>query len=81
MFIQYLYIDLKDFPKISSEVLADEVHIDYTDLLGGEPFTTTKEKQTAAWESQLSAYASSQHQATYVHSSAKIAIRWPITDA
>lgn len=39
--------------------------MDYTDLLGGEPFTTTGQRQQSAWEAQLDAYPSTQHSVRY----------------
>ncbi|KAJ6781770.1 hypothetical protein PWT90_08828 [Aphanocladium album] len=55
------HADRRMFAELSAEVFADQVEMDYTDLLGGEPFTTSGVKQAASWKAQLSGYASTQH--------------------
>ncbi len=61
MAVQYLYVDQRQFAKLSTEVFADHVDMDYTDLLGGAPYTTTGQKQATAWEAQMGGYSSTQH--------------------
>lgn len=59
-----LFLDLKEWKKIGEEVFAEELLVDYTSLLGGEPYTVTGGKQAETWEFQLRALDGWQHVTT-----------------
>lgn len=59
-----LLLDLKKWAQIGEEVFAETLLVDYTSLLGGEPYTITGVKQAETWEHQLRALDAWQHVTT-----------------
>ncbi|KAL1755553.1 hypothetical protein FB107DRAFT_248787 [Schizophyllum commune] len=56
-----LYVDTRQFDKIASDVLAEEVFVDYTSLLGGEPYAISNTEQAKWWEGMLTKLHALQH--------------------
>ncbi|KAL1701169.1 hypothetical protein EV121DRAFT_282845 [Schizophyllum commune] len=56
-----LYVDTRQFDKIASDVLAEELYVDYTSLLGGEPYTISNTQQAKWWEGMLTKQHALQH--------------------
>ncbi|KAI5891576.1 uncharacterized protein SCHCODRAFT_02504998 [Schizophyllum commune H4-8] len=56
-----LYVDTRQFDRVASEVLATELLVDYTSLLGGEPYTISNTEQAKMWEGMLTKLHATQH--------------------
>ena len=56
-----LYVDTRQFDRVASEVLAAELLVDYTSLLGGEPYTISNTEQAKMWEGMLTKLHALQH--------------------
>ncbi|KAK4464146.1 hypothetical protein QBC42DRAFT_263998 [Cladorrhinum samala] len=56
-----LYYDTRNLSGLLDEVYAPEVHIDYTSIIGGEPFTITREEWIERVGKILEGFASTQH--------------------
>ena len=61
-----LYVDTRQFDRVASEVLAAELLVDYTSLLGGEPYTISNTEQAKMWEGMLTKLHATQHGILYV---------------
>ncbi|KAG9236289.1 SnoaL-like domain-containing protein [Amylocarpus encephaloides] len=61
-----LYLDLKRFTSLASDVFADKMQVDYSSLLGGEPYELTGEKQAVTWMEQLGGMDCWQHVTTSI---------------
>ena len=56
-----LYVDTRQYDKIANDVLAEEVFVDYTSLLGGEPYAISNMEQAKWWEGMLTKLHALQH--------------------
>ena len=56
-----LYVDTRQYDKIANDVLAEEVFVDYTSLLGGEPYAISNTEQAKWWQGMLTKLHALQH--------------------
>ncbi|KAL1981739.1 hypothetical protein VTN96DRAFT_2296 [Rasamsonia emersonii] len=56
-----LTIDLHDWTQLATDVLADQVIIDYTSMFGGEPQRVTPSELAAQWKPLVEGMDATQH--------------------
>ncbi|KAL1674276.1 hypothetical protein EV122DRAFT_293535 [Schizophyllum commune] len=56
-----LYTDTKRTEKVASDIFADQVFIDYTSMLGGEPYTILGPEQAKTWKEMSVNFDAIQH--------------------
>ncbi|TRM66724.1 hypothetical protein BD626DRAFT_483634 [Schizophyllum amplum] len=56
-----LYADIKQTEKIASDVFAEQISVDYTSILGGEPYTISGGEQAAMWKAMQVDFDALQH--------------------
>ncbi|KAL1742143.1 hypothetical protein HDZ31DRAFT_43892 [Schizophyllum fasciatum] len=56
-----LFVDTRQFDRVATEVLAEQLSVDYTSLLGGEPYTITNVAQAEMWKGMLERLEATQH--------------------
>lgn len=59
--MQALTIDLHDWTQLATDVLADQVIIDYTSMFGGEPQRVTPSELAAQWKPLVEGMDATQH--------------------
>ena len=61
---QSMYLDLKRFEQIGTEVFAENMTVDYTSMFGGEPYQISGTMQAQTWKQQIEPLDSWQHVTT-----------------
>jgi hypothetical protein len=48
-----MFLDLKRFQDLGTEVFAEKMVVDYTPMFGGEPYETGGKEQAETWKKQV----------------------------
>ncbi|KAL1742151.1 hypothetical protein HDZ31DRAFT_43858 [Schizophyllum fasciatum] len=56
-----LYADTKQTERLGTDIFADEIFVDYTSMLGGEPYKISGQEQAKVWKDMQANFDAIQH--------------------